>query len=140
MTIKEFLNQLTVGGVAGWAIGAVFLLLSIIQISPLKLNPWDNILGWFGKKINGQTREEMTELRKQVKDLWINDHRHAILTFARECRGGIDHNAEEWNYLLNVCEEYEAFCEKNDVVNGVVRQNTRYIRELYQELSREHRI
>ena len=43
-------------------------------------------------------------------------------------------------YILNVCEEYEDFCTRNEIVNGVVRQNTRYIRELYQELSRDHRI
>ncbi len=140
MKLTEFWEQLTVGGAAGWAVVLLMLILSLIQISPLKLNPWDRIFGWLGKKFNGQTREEMTELRKQVRDLWINNHRHSILAFARECRAGIDHSAEEWSYLLNLCEEYEAFCEKFEVVNGVVRENTRYIRDLYQELSRERRI
>ena len=140
MNINEFFNQLTVGGAAGWAAAAVLILMSLIQISPLKLNPWDNVLTWFGRKINGETQKQLKELQKQVSDLWINAHRQSILTFARECRADIDHDAEEWTNILNLCEEYEKYTEKNDVTNGVVRENTKYIRNLYQEQSREHRI
>lgn len=82
----------------------------------------------------------MAALQRQVRDLWINSHRHAILTFARECRTEVAHNADEWYNILNICEEYESFTERNAITNGVVRENTRYIRELYQQLSREHRI
>ena len=131
---------MTVGGAAGWAAAAVPILMSLIQISPLKLNPWDNVLTWFGRKINGETQKQLKELQKQVSDIWINAHRQSILTFARECRADIGHDAEEWTNILNLCEEYEKYTEKNDVTNGVVRENTKYIRNLYQEQSREHRI
>jgi len=73
-------------------------------------------------------------------DLWINSHRQGILTFARECRADIDHDAEEWNHILSVADEYEVYCLNNKVSNGVVKADTTYIRNLYQELSREHRI
>lgn len=96
MNINEFFNQLTVGGAAGWAAAAVLILMSLIQISPLKLNPWDNVLTWFGRKINGETQKQLKELQKQVSDIWINAHRQSILTFARECRADIGHDAEEW--------------------------------------------
>ena len=140
MNMNEFFNQLTVGGAAGWAAAAVLILMSLIQISPLKLNPWDNVLTWFGRKINGETQKQLDELKKQVSDLWINAHRQSILTFARECRADIDHDAEEWNHILSVADEYEMYCQKNIVSNGVVKADTEYIRNLYQELSREHRI
>ena len=39
MNINDFFNQLTVGGVAGWAAALILILMSLIQISPLKLNP-----------------------------------------------------------------------------------------------------
>ena len=136
MGLNEILSKLN----AGCITAGIVILLSLIQISPLKLNPWDKLLGWFGKKLNGGLESEIKNLQKQVRELWINNHRQSILTFARECRADIDHSAEEWSHILNLCEEYETYTEKNDITNGVVRQNTRYIRELYQELSRDHRI
>lgn len=140
MTVMEFWNKLTVGGLAGWAVMLLLILMSLIQIAPVKLNPWDKIFAWLGKKMNGQTQKQLEELKKQVSDLWINSHRQSILTFARECRADIDHDAEEWNHILSVADEYEVYCQKNIVSNGVVKADTTYIRNLYQELSREHRI
>ena len=136
MGLNEILSKVN----AGYVMAGIVVLLSLIQISPLKLNPWDKLLGWFGKKLNGGMEKQIKDLQKQVRDLWINNHRQSILTFARECRAEIEHSAEEWSHILNLCEEYERYCKTNDVTNGVVRQNTLYIRELYQRLSHEHRI
>nr|MBQ4458414.1 hypothetical protein [Clostridia bacterium] len=136
MGLNEILSKVN----AGYVTAGIVVLLSLIQISPLKLNPWDKLLGWFGKKLNGGMEKQIKDLQKQVRDLWINNHRQSILTFARECRAEIEHSAEEWSHILNLCEEYERYCNTNDVTNGVVRQNTLYIRELYQRLSHEHRI
>ena len=133
MNVLDVWERLNVGTLAG----AVIIILSLVQISPLKLNPWDKVLAWLGNKLNGAAIEE---LQKQVRQLWINDHRLNILTFARECRSEISHSPEEWAHCLNLCEEYEKYCDVNDVTNGVVRENTKYIRDLYQELAREHKI
>ena len=127
--IWEFLRGLDLG----WTGAAILLLLSLIQISPVKLDPWDRIFAWIGGKLNGN-------LQKQVREIWINMHRQAILQFARECRAGQEHSEEEWSHVLNVADEYEQYCLKNSVVNGIVKQDTLYIRQLYQELSRDHRI
>lgn len=140
MSVTEFVDKLTVGGIAGWAVVLLIVLLSFIQISPIKINPWDRIFAWIGRKMNEEVEEEIHGLKKQIRDLWINNHRQSILTFARECRAEISHSAEEWSHVLNLCEEYENFCEKNDVTNGVVRENTLYVRQLYQQLARDHRI
>ena len=140
MTIIDIGNQMTSGEITGWAITALILLLSLIQISPLKLSPWDSIFGWIGKKINGETEKQLKELQKHVSDLWISAHRQSILTFARECRAQIDHDAEEWNHILSIADEYEVYCQKNLVSNGVVKADTKYVRDLYQQLSRDHKI
>ena len=136
MTFKELVTQLTVGNVAA----GIAILLSLIQISPLKLNPWDKLLAWLGRKLNGATIKKLEELQKQVRDMWINTHRQSILTFARECRADMHHDAEEWNHILSIADEYEVYCAKNTVSNGVVKADTEYVRALYQELSREHKI
>lgn len=140
MTLAEVLQRMTGGEKAGWAAVLLILLLSLIQIAPVKLNPWDKILGWIGKKTQGEMRKQVSDLQKQITDIWISSHRQSILTFARECRADIDHDAEEWNHILSLADEYEVYCNSHDVSNGVVKADTRYIRDLYQDLSRGHKI
>ena len=140
MTIFQMYRQTNGGELAGWALTVLILILSLIQISPIKLNPWDAIFGWIGRKLNGRIEAELNDLRSKVRDLWINSHRQTILNFARECRSGEEHSSEEWNYILNICGEYEEYCEKHHVTNGVVHENTLYIRDVFHELCREHKI
>ena len=140
MTIYEVLSKLTAGEMAGWAAVLLILLLSLVQISPVKLNPWDSIFGWIGKKTNGATQKRLDKLEKHIREMWINNHRQTILTFARECRADIEHSSDEWTNVLNVAEEYEKYVTENKVTNGIITQDTEYIRNLYQEMSREHRI
>jgi hypothetical protein len=115
----------------GWWI--LFIAASVIQIAPVKWNPWSALLKWLGNQLTG-------DLRKDLNGLITDVRRQQILTFARECRPGIEHSAEEWDHVLSVAEEYEAFCESHKIRNGRIKQDTQFIRDLYQELSREHRI
>ena len=144
MNLMEIAQKLTAGELAGWAVVLLIILFSLIQIAPVKLNPWDSIFGWLGGKLNGRTEAELKQLKKQVCDIWISNHRQSILTFARECRVDMHHDAEEWNHILSLADEYEVYCSthavSNTVSNGVVKADTEYIRNLYQELSRDHRI
>lgn len=140
MTVYEAAMKLTAGELAGWAVVLLIILFSLIQIAPVKLNPWDSILGWLGRKINGATVKRLESVEKQIRGMWINDHRQRILTFARECRDKITHSPDEWVNVLNVAEEYEKYVKEEKITNGIVTQDTEYIRSLYQEMSREHRI
>ena len=136
MNLKDILSQVNAGNVTV----CIVILLSLIQISPLKLNPWDKLFTWIGRKANGETEKKLKSLEKQLRDMWINEHRQTILTFARECRDDISHSADEWTNVLNVAEEYEKYVKANDVTNGIITQDTEYLRELYQELCRDHKI
>lgn len=140
MNLYEVFQKLTAGEVAGWVVVLLIILFSLIQIAPVKLNPWDNILGWLGGKLNGKTEKRLEKVEKQIRDMWINNHRQTILTFARECREEINHSPDEWTNVLNVAEEYEKYVDENQITNGIITQDTEYIRRLYQEMSREHRI
>jgi len=136
MGLNEILSKLNLGCVTA----GIVILLSLIQISPLKLNPWDKLLGWFGKKLNGATEKRLETVEKQIRDMWINNHRQTVLTFARECRADIEHSSDEWTNVLNVAEEYEKYVIENKITNGIITQDTVYLRKLYQELSREHKL
>lgn len=131
MSVSEILGA---GGLG------LVLLLSLVQVAPLKLNPWDRVFEWLGQKLNRATDEELKKLEAQIQGMWINSHRHAILRFARECRAGIDHSPDEWTNVLNVAEEYEAYVRENSITNGIITQDTVYLRNLYQKLSHEHKL
>ena len=136
MTLNEIMSKFN----AGYFTIGIVVLLSLIEISPLKLNPWDRLLSWIGSKLNSTTEKRLAEVEKQLRSMWINDHRHCILTFAREARAAIAHSADEWTNVLNIAEEYEKYVDANGITNGIITQDTAYIRNLYQELSRDHRI
>ena len=136
MSLNEIMGKLN----AVCLTAGIVVLLSLIQISPLKLNPWDKLLAWLGKKINGATEKRLESVERQILDMWVNSHRQCILTFAREARAGIEHSSDEWTNVLNVAEEYEKHVAEKKITNGIVTQDTEYIRNLYQELSRDHRL
>jgi len=140
MPISSIFSGLTGSDIAGWGIAVVVALLTLVQISPIRLNPWNTLFAWVGKKVNSAQVKQLELLEKQVTSLWVNDHRYRILTFARECRAGIEHSSDEWSNLLCVCDEYEVYVEKKQIANGIVKADTRYLRDLYQELSREHKL
>lgn len=125
---------------AAWGAAAAVALLSLIQISPLKINPWDGLFNWLGEKLNNETEKKLDKLQRQVTSMWVNSHRNTILRFARESRANVEHSLDEWKNLLNVAEEYEKFIHETNTTNGVITQDTVYLRNLYLELSREHRI
>ena len=43
---------MTGGEIAGWGLAVLAAFMTLIQVSPLKLNPWDRILAWLGQKLN----------------------------------------------------------------------------------------
>lgn len=140
MALTEIAQKLTAGELAGWAVVLIILAFSLIQLAPVRINPWDSIFGWLGSKLNGKAEAELKELKKQVCDMWVASHRQSVLTFARETRAGVEHSSDEWTNVLNVIAEYERYVNTNNISNGIVKEDTEYIRRLYQELSREHRI
>lgn len=140
MSITDLLKTMTGGEIAGWGIVALVLLLSLIQVSPVKLNPWDSILAWLGQKLNGKQIADIRELKQKVTEIWVTDHRRTILTFARELRAGIEHSSDEWSQILVTIGEYENYTVSNHIANGVVKQDSIFINSMYQDLSRKQKI
>ena len=85
-----------------------------------------------GKKLSTQNEE--------FREFWVDYQRESILRFSRECSQDISHSREEWNHVLNTIKRYEIFCEKNEIANGVIEENSSYLRDLHKQLLNEHRI
>ena len=59
MSIQEIL---TAGG------GTLIVLLTLVQIAPIKLNPWSAIIKWIGHALNAEVLERQQETQKS----WMN--------------------------------------------------------------------
>lgn len=147
MTLEELISFLRIKDVTSVLLFMVPVVLSLIQVAPVKINPWDGILRWFGKKVNGELSGKVDRLEKRVEDVCresekraLADMRWHILNFAYTCRSGEEHTKEQWNHVLDQCKEYEAYVEQRMINNGVIEEDTKYIRELYNRLSKEGRI
>lgn len=89
---------------------SLIVLLSLIQISPMKLNPWSAM----GRMFNRDILEKVSDIQKDVKKLEKNDvdqSRARILRFADDIRHSIDHSQEYFDHILDDITDYEHYCD-----------------------------
>ncbi len=115
----------------------ILIILSFVQISPIKFNPYDKFFSWLRRKLLGDFDEDIKDFRERIDSVWINFTRQHILRFARECRQNVIHSRDEWRYVLSIANEYEKYCRDNKLTNGIIEAETEYIRDSYQERIRD---
>ena len=138
MTINEIISLTTIKDSIP-PIGIILIvILSCIQVSKIKLNPWDVILNWFGSKINAETKERLNNLEKKLdehikesNEKSLQDTRTKILDFGNSCMNKQRHTKEEFEYVIKLCDDYESYIERNNVKNGVISSAIREIRRIY---------
>ena len=137
MNIIEILDIKT-----GVSVGAflLFALMTLIQIAPIKINPWDKILTWIGNHMNADIvkRVDVIEgkLDEHIKDSAeerVRKVRADILDFANACMNGRKHTKEEFEFVISECDAYEKHIEKLQIKNGVATAAIREIRRLYEK-------
>lgn len=128
----------------------IFGSVTLLDISPIKVDPWKALLRWIGNVINGEDRKAIQELKDEIKivrddvsdmkrereDDKAKEKRWHILDFMNSCRHGRTHTREEWNHTLSELAEYEKYTEDKNIPNGVIEEGARYLRELFQENNR----
>ena len=134
MNLQEILSQMGSGGIGV----VVFLALTLVEITPIKINPWTGLLHWIGKKINADLCSDLEKLKKDFEIKNANDLRWSILGFANSCRRGDRHSREEWEHAVDQMAFYEDYVKEHDIINGVITEDTRYLRELYHKISVEN--
>lgn len=115
------LNEILTGGTL-----SALALLTLIQIAPIKINPWSAIAKAIGRAINGEVKESVDGLRRDVTALQTQQaadredrerdradtRRIRILRFSDEMRQGtIRHSEESFNQTLSDIDEYERYCD-----------------------------
>ena len=102
------LNEILLGG----GLGAVALL-TLIQIAPVKVDPWSAIAKALGRAINGEVLKEVTDTKSQLEEHILTDSRSKILGFNRELLQHQRHTREDFIEILGVIDAYEDYCKSH---------------------------
>ena len=104
----------------------------IIQIVPIKIDPWTWIFKWIGKQLNDDIRQEVKELGKTVDKNEIDRIRQEIMDFANSCRNHRKHTKDEFHHIVEINQKYHALINKHNIRNGVLDIEYAYIENTYQ--------
>lgn len=126
--------------------GVLAVLLTLVQISPVKINPWSAIAKAVGRAINADVTKELAEIKTKLDDHVTMDdrrtadgHRTRILHFNNELLRSIDHTEEEFNEVLAEIDAYEEYCEEHpEYPNNRAVLAVENIRSNYKERLQKH--
>ena len=132
----EAIKQILLGGG-----GALLIIMTLVEITPIKINPWS----WIGKKIgrllNGEVIDKVDGLGQELADHKArSEERHAtlcrahILRFGDEVLHGTPHSKEAYDSILLDIDSYEEYCEKHPgYKNNVAVATITHIKNMYQK-------
>lgn len=116
------------------ALGAV----TVVEIAPIKINPWSRVFKAIGNMMLGEFKTEMMTFKREQEAKNANDMRWAIINFANSCRRGELHSKDAWRHVLSQLSEYEDYTRNHGITNGVVDAESEYLHELYLERNRKN--
>ena len=124
-TLKDIIPELTI-------LGAV----TLIQISPLKINPWS----WVAKMIRqivgtAQLEKRIDILSKDIAETRAKVIRKEITDFAEELKRGKQYHLAEFEEVSRLITEYRGLIKKHDIENGYGVAQMEYIEQYMKERS-----
>lgn len=107
--------------------GLLLLALSLVEVAPIKVNPWSAAARWLGRIVNRDVLERLDEISRVQRDtqqrldahIRVDDeraadmHRSKILRFNNELLRDIPHTREEFIEVLAEIDGYERFCRSH---------------------------
>ena len=125
MTLDELLRtarDIFLGGGAG-----LVAILSLVEIAPVKINPWRAVARAIGRAINGEVLESVEDVKRAQRDtrkaldehIQSDDERNAdtlrmrVLHFNNELLRGDRYTREDFIEILAVIDAYEQYCKNH---------------------------
>lgn len=102
---------MNMGEILGWSGGTFLLLMTFVQVAPIKVNPWSWLAKKIGRAINGEVQDKLEKHIQDDDERDANMHRQRILRFNIELMRGEDFTHECFNDMLLDIDEYERYCE-----------------------------
>ena len=126
--------------------GVLLILMTLIQISPIKVNPWSWFGRCIGRIINGEVLEKVENLSRDVKnnkddddEQWASLSRSHILRFGDELLHGVSHSKEHFDQILLDISKYEHYCDTHpEYLNNIANATIKQIKKTYQKCLEEN--
>ena len=100
--------------------GLLLILMTLVQIAPIKVNPWSVIARAIGRAMNTEVLKELETVKKKLEEHVIMDdqrvadgHRTRISHFNNELLRNIKHTKEEYIEVLAEIDAYDRYCSEN---------------------------
>ena len=129
---------------------------TVIQIAPIKIDPWTWMFKWIGKILTSDVSKEIKQVRKEFSDEIadlknlhaeqqeaidnneIDRIRYEVLDFANSCRNGRKHTKDEFEHIIVLNKKYQRLLTKTGAENGVFDAEYEYIYDIYKRCQREN--
>ena len=146
MTLKELF--LSSGGI-------LIAVLALIQISPIKVDPFGALARWIGRALNGdvlkkldemekaqaETREQLDEHIRIDNERNADVHRVQILRFNRELLQEVPHTQEDFVEALSEIDFYKHYCKSHpEYENNRAVLAIENIKRAYMEWQENHKV
>lgn len=126
--------------------GLLLALLTLVEIAPIKINPWSAIAKAIGRAINSEIMNELKAVKADLADHVRKDdersadeYRSRILRFNNELLRDIPHTKEEFIDVLADIDQYERYCrEHENYRNNRAVHAIANISRVYDDRLREH--
>ena len=134
MSVLSELAKIPIGSYATW--GAVIFVAAtgLVQISPIKINPWSAAASAIGRAINKDViakEDEIMEMRRvgekrsnEEDERNAKEARRRILRFGDEVRHGQRHSKEHCDEIILDITDYEHYCATHPDFKNQKAQST----------------
>ena len=109
---------MTVQDLLAGGLGGLVALSALVEITPIKLNPWSWLAKWVGRALNGEVLDKVSALERDVRKIQDDAHRREavsartrILRFGDEILHDVLHTKEHFDQTLRDITSYEQYCE-----------------------------
>ena len=109
MALAEMIPPNGLDGAALWLV----IILSLVQIAPIRINPWTWLAKWAGNAMNGDIVREVRDLREEFDVSLANQARTRILRFNDELLRKDRHSKEMFDSVLEDVDSYERYCSEH---------------------------
>lgn len=138
--------EMTVSELCGWIFGGIIAISAIIQITPIKLNPWSWVAKKVGHAVNKEVIDKVDGLELDLKNMKdAQEERNAksartkILEFGDELYHDIKHSKESFDDILDIITEYEQYCKDHpEFKNKRTERTVKHIEKIYDQCREEH--
>ena len=128
------------------AVLAILAGTTLIQISPIKVNPWSWIARAIGRAINAEViqkvdnlEKDLQTLKKHTEEQTVKECRVRILRFGDEILHDVHHSKEHFDQILLDVTDYENYCKEHpEFRNNMTVLTTRRIMSTYERCLEEH--